>query len=137
MSDHLSALLIHDDRSDSFESLKQTLQDLSIETYNASTCREAKEIIFRWQPQIVFTKDSLPDGSWVNISQLAQRSQLPFNVIVVGTAPDTRLYLSVMERGAFDFVAPPFEREPLKFIVQSAAINAHRRREAPARTLAV
>jgi DNA-binding NtrC family response regulator len=136
MSDHLFALLIHS-QSDPFESLKRTLGELSIETYSVSSCREAEDWISQCTPQLVFTQSSLPDGTWVSIFSMAERAKLPVSVIVVGSAPDTRLYLSVMERGAFDFVVPPFEREPMKFVVQSAAMNAHRRREASARTLVV
>jgi DNA-binding NtrC family response regulator len=134
MSDHLFALLIHA-KSEPFESLKRTLMDLSIETYSVSTCREAKELISQRKPQIVFTESSLPDGSWVSIFSMAEMAKLPLSVIVVGATPDTRFYLSVMERGAFDFVVPPFEHEPLKLVVQSAAINACRRRKASGRTL--
>ena len=134
MSDHLFVLLIHD-KSEPFESLKRTLRDLPIETYSVSTCREAKELISQRKPQVVFTESSLPDGSWVSIFSMAEMAKLPLSVIVVGATPDTRFYLSVMERGAFDFVVPPFEHEPLKFVVQSAAINAYRRRKASGRTL--
>jgi FixJ family two-component response regulator len=49
---------------------------------------------------------------------------------VAGSLPDTRLYLSVMEGGAFDFIAPPFEHSPLKFVVRSAALNTYSRRDA-------
>ena len=45
------------------------------------------------------------------------------NVIVVGATPDTKQYLDVMERGAFDFVVAPFEREPLGFVVRSAGLR--------------
>lgn len=132
MSEHLFALLVHD-QSEPFESLRQTLTDLSVETYSVSTCKEAEELIFERKPPLVFTQGLLTDGSWMSIFNLAEMSGLPVSVIVVGPVPDTRFYVSVMERGAFDFVAPPFEHEPLSFVVQSAAINAHRRREASTR----
>ena len=134
MSDHLFALLIHD-KSEPCESLKRTLRELSIETYSVSTFREAKELISQCKPQVVFTESSLPDGSWVSIFSMAEMAKLPLSVIVVGATPDTRFYLSVTERGAFDFVVPPFEHESLKFVVRSAAINAHRHRKASGRTL--
>ncbi|MGA2983931.1 MAG: response regulator [Terriglobia bacterium] len=129
MSEHLFALLIHD-HPEPFASLKRTLRDLSVETYSVATCKEAEDLISQCQPHIVFTESSLEDGSWVNILNTAEASNVPLSVIVVGAVPDTRHYVSVMERGAFDFVAPPFEHGPLNFVIRSAALDAHRRRQA-------
>ena len=131
MMEHLFALLVHD-QPEPFESLKQALKDLSIETYSVETCKEAADLIAQCKPHIIFTESALRDGSWVSILNLAEVSDVPLNVIVVGAIPDTRFYMSVMERGAFDFVAPPFEHEPLEFVVRSAELDARRRREATA-----
>jgi len=128
MSDHIFALLVHE-RSEPFETLRRTLKDLSVETFSVGTCKEAVDLITNCKPHIVFTDSAVSDGSWVSISNIAEQAEVPVSVIVVGTVPDTKLYLSVMERGAFDFIAPPFEHEPLNFVIRSAALNAHRRRE--------
>ena len=117
--------------------MRAVLRDLSIETYSVSTCKEAEDLISECQPHVVFTESSMVDGSWVSILNMAEEANVPLSVIVVGALPDTRHYVSVMERGAFDFVAPPFEHEPLNLVVRSAALDAHRRREASARTVVV
>jgi DNA-binding NtrC family response regulator len=129
MSEHLFALLVHD-HSEPFESLRRTLRDLSVETYTVATCKEAADLISHCRPHIVFTEHAVADGSWVSILNAADSADVPLSVIVVGAFPDMRLYVSVMERGAFDFVAPPFEHEPLKYVLRSAALHTHRRREA-------
>jgi DNA-binding NtrC family response regulator len=136
MSEHLFAVLIHDHR-EPFESLRQILRDLSIETFSVSTCKKAEDLISQCKPHVVFAESSMVDGSWVSILRIAEEANVPLSVIVVGAHPDTRNYVSAMERGAFDFVAPPFEHEPLNFVVRSAALDAHRRREASARALVV
>jgi len=129
VSEHLFALLIHD-HQETFESLRRTLRDLSVETYTIATCQEAQNLISQCRPQMIFTELALRDGSWQTILSMGEAAYVPLSVIVVGTVPDTRLYLSIMEGGAFDFIAPPFEHEPLKFVVRSAAINTYSRREA-------
>lgn len=129
MSEHLFALLIHD-QSEPFESLRRTLRELSVETYSIATCKEAEDLILQCKPQLIFTQGSAADGSWMSIVNMAEAADVPLSVIVVGAVPDMRLYLSVMERGAFDFVAPPFEHEPLNFVLQSAAQNTLHRRQA-------
>lgn len=129
MSEHLFALLVHD-HPEVFESLRRTLRDLSVETYSVATCQEAGELISQCKPHIIFTESSLRDGWWSSILNIADTANVPLSVIVVSDYPDTRLYLSVMERGAFDFMAPPFEHEPLDFVLRSAALATQRRREA-------
>jgi DNA-binding NtrC family response regulator len=106
---------------------------LSVETYSVATCKEAQELITHCKPHIVFAENSVADGSWVSILNMAEAEDVPLSVVVVGSVPDTRHYVSVLERGAFDFVAPPFEHEPLNFVVRAAALAAHRHREASAR----
>ncbi len=129
MAEHLFALLVHN-RSESFESLKRTLKDLSVETYSVATCKEAAALIAQCRPHVIFTDKSLADGSWASILNIAESADVPLSVIVVAAHPDTRLYVSVMERGAFDFVVPPFEHEALSFVTRSAALHAHRCRNA-------
>jgi DNA-binding NtrC family response regulator len=131
MSDHLFVLLIHD-RPGRFDSLRQVLRDLSLETYSVKSCKEASDLIAQCRPHIVFTQASLADGSWLTVQRIAEETKVPLSVIVVADVPDTRKYVSIMERGAFDFVAPPFEHEPMRFVVRSAALDAQRRRDAAA-----
>jgi DNA-binding NtrC family response regulator len=132
MRDHLFALLVHGHLKP-FESLKKTLWELSIETYSVATCREARDLITQCKPHVIFAEDVLPDGSWQSVLNIAEAADVPLSLIVVGSVPNTHSYLSVMDRGAFDYVAPPFEHEPLYHVVRSAGLAACRRREAAAR----
>ena len=60
---------------------------------------------------------------------LAEKASVPTNVIVVGRYKDIDLYLSTMDCGAFDFILPPFEADPIAHVVRAAAENVRRRRE--------
>lgn len=120
MTNNLIALMVHTHRKP-FDVLRWKLENMSIETISTSTCREARELIAQVKPHLLFTECALEDGSWASVMEIAQNEEVPLNVIVVGSAPDTKTYLSVMERGAFDFIVPPFEREPLNFVVKCAA----------------
>jgi DNA-binding NtrC family response regulator len=133
---HIFALLIHN-QSEPFDSLRRALNELLVETCSVATCKAAKDAIARREPDVIFTPSSVADGTWMNILDMGEAADVSRSVIVVGAVPDTRLYLSVMERGAFDFVAPPFEREPMGFILRSAALNTQRRRRASAHTAAI
>jgi FixJ family two-component response regulator len=81
-------------------------------------------------PLLVFTESELPDGNWADVVSLSARASSPISVIVMGQETDTNLYVSVIEAGAFDFMAPPFEALELAHVVRCAADNASARRRA-------
>jgi DNA-binding NtrC family response regulator len=119
MTGNLIALMVHTQRNP-FDLLRWRLENMSIDTISVQTCREAREVLAQVKPHLLFTECALADGSWASVMEMAQSEEVPLNVIVVGQTPDTKTYLSVMERGAFDFIVPPFEREPLNFVVRCA-----------------
>jgi len=81
-------------------------------------------------PLVVFTESELPDGNWADVVSLSARAASPVSVIVMGQEIDTKLYVSVIEGGAFDFMAPPFKAPDLAHVVRCAADNALLRRQA-------
>ena len=123
------ALLIHD-HSDALESLENRLKKMSVETCNVRTLVEAERMLPKTRPQLMFTDTSLPDGSWADVINLAERSGTPVDVIVVSTREDIELYISALERGAFDFVIPPFEQNALEYVVHAAIEDVNCRRHA-------
>ena len=62
--------------------------------------------------------------------ELSAKAQEPVNVIVVGRLPDTRLYIEVMEHGAYDFIAPPIADSDLAHVLRCALDNIIYRRYA-------
>jgi DNA-binding NtrC family response regulator len=136
MRDRVFALLVHES-AEPFATLKRTLADLGVHTFSVTTCQEAKHLIAQCQPHLVFTETALADGSWMRLSRMADDSDVPLSVIVVGSQPDPRQDVVVMERGAFDFIAPPFAPEALEGVVRSATLDVHRRREASVRAVLV
>ncbi len=127
MNEHLFALLVHG-HSERLDSLKRTLEELSIDTSSVETCREARELILRRRPAVILAESALPDGSWSNLLNIAETAHVTLSLIVVGAFPNSQSYLSAMDHGAFDFVAPPFEHESLGFVVRSAELDACKRR---------
>ena len=128
MNDHFLALLVYD-RAHPLETLSTVLKELSVETYSVRTCKEARERVLRIRPDLIFTDTCLPDGSWTDVVDMAERSDSPVNVIVVSATEDVQLYISALERGAFDFLLPPFEAQGLDFVVRSGGEDARPRRK--------
>jgi DNA-binding NtrC family response regulator len=113
---------------ESFAKLKALLKELSVEVWSAQTCDQAAHLLDQTHPELIFTGTKFCDGSWRDIIGLSENSSVPANVIVVGGCKDTRLYLSIMDDGAFDFILPPFESGPLAQVVTVAADNIRSRR---------
>jgi DNA-binding NtrC family response regulator len=132
MNDRLFVLLVHD-QPEPLESLKHALKTLPVETCTVRTCEEVRRLLAQTEPHIVFTDTFLPDGSWVDVVNLAENAPVSPNVIVVGGTTNMKLYVSAIERGAFDFVLPPFELQGLAHIVRSAGHDVRYRRQVQAR----
>jgi DNA-binding NtrC family response regulator len=132
MSDRIFAILIHD-QPWPFDSLREVLSDLSVETVSVSSLEEARHLVPRTKPHLLFTATSFTGGSWVDAVSLAGQMEALLNVIVVSAIKDVKLYNTALGRGAFDFVMPPFEHVGMDVIVRSAWENVRHRRRALAR----
>ena|SRR6266700_966420 len=128
MSQKVVALVIDDDLH-SLKSLREALSDVSVDTTSASTCEEARRLLTQTQPDLIFTTTSVSDGSWSDVVDLAGKAVTPCDVIVVSPTSDVKFYLSAIERGAFDFLVPPFERAPLDYVVRSGWLDVQKRRQ--------
>jgi DNA-binding NtrC family response regulator len=121
VDDKMTALLVSDG-GEPFEKLELTLNNQGIATSTVRTSAEATELLE--QPgslQMIFTDTILPDGTWADVLTFAARRLVP--VVVVSRLVDVRLYIETLERGAFDFIVPPFPTTDLAHIVNRAAWN--------------
>ncbi len=114
---------------ESFTKLKALLKEQSVEVWSAQTCAEVARLLDQTVPELIFTSTKFSDSSWRDIIRLTENASVPTNVIVVGKCQDTRLQLSSLDYGAFDFILPPFESEPLAHVITVAADNIRSRRE--------
>lgn len=136
MKDRVFALLVRD-CADRFDTLKQTLKDLGVETYSVETCGQARSLLAQVEPSLVFTDPSVSDGSWVDMVIAADKAPAPLNVIVVDSSRDGSLRESAIRGGAFDSIVAPFDRPSVAGVVTAAAQDVRRRREMYARAAIV
>lgn len=128
MSEKVSALLIYE-RPVIMAGLQLMLESHAIEVQTARSCGDAPLRLWADRPpHLVFTETQLLDGIWADVLSMTRRSRLPINVIVVSRLVDLNLYIQVLERGAFDFIVPPFEVSELEHVIRCAADNILARR---------
>lgn len=135
MMDPLGALLIVGDNAESFRNLEGILKDLSVETWTIKTCDSAESWTAQHKPLLAFIASPVWDSSYPQLVALANKPDLAMNIIVVGTVADIEVYVSSIKRGAFSFIAPPFDHDGVNIIVHSAAMDALERRETMTRAL--
>ena len=126
MRDHLFELL-NNRHPSRFASLQQAMQRLSVETSSVEARMRAGSPIPHGRYHLRFADVSLSDGSWAYILNTAEKADAPLNLIVVGAIPETQDYLSVMDRQASDFVAPPFGLALLDSVGRAAATDTDTR----------
>ena len=121
MLGNVTALLVSDG-GEPFEKLELVLNGQGIKTYRARSSAEVVVLLEHPDsPQMIFTDTTFPDGTWADALSLATRHFVP--AIVVSRRMDLKLYVDSLERGAFDFIVPPFVSADLAHIVKCAAWN--------------
>jgi hypothetical protein len=111
--------------------LEELLKRRQIRFCNARSFGEVEPALDRTHPEVVVAASELPDGTWRDIVSLIRKTLVPTSLIVVEEGKLSRPYLSAaIDCGVFDFIRPPFESEMQAGIIQVAARDARRRREA-------
>lgn len=133
MNQNFKVVLLHD-QEEPHAALGPVLDKLGITYTRVRTCAEATQLLTRDRsPHLLFCDTILPDGNWNDVLQLSDRAPVAVNVIVVARSVNIRFYVEVIERGAFDFITPPFVSSDLSHVVRCAAANIADRQFAQAR----
>jgi DNA-binding NtrC family response regulator len=85
-----------------------------------SSVGEARQILAHEPIAMVICEDHLADGSFRDMlgAVSSQRSQVP--VVVTAHVDDQVEYLEAMRLGAFDFIAAPYRRAEVEWILEHA-----------------
>jgi DNA-binding response OmpR family regulator len=86
----------------------------------AGTCREALDRIADRTADIVISASELPDGTWRDILAASQQLPIPPPVLIASRLADELLWAEVLNLGAFDLIARPFDTRELGWVVMSA-----------------
>lgn len=130
MTKSVSAWLVYG-QEEPMGALRVTLEAQAVQTRQARDCKELSTFLKSGDlPHLIFTDRRLADGTWEDVLDLATRAPEPISVIVVARFADMRWYIEALERGAFDFIIPPFAAPAIEHVVKSGLGKALERRQA-------
>jgi DNA-binding NtrC family response regulator len=113
-------LLVVDDEAASRYGIKKALTPFKLTIQEASEGKQALEMISQLNPDLVILDINLPgmDG----LAVLAEATQLNHSplVIVITAYGSEKIAVEAMKRGAYDYIAKPFEIEDLRLTVARA-----------------
>jgi DNA-binding NtrC family response regulator len=105
------------------ESLQRILNPLIWRFCGFSTGRDCLDFLQNHDNvAVVICEKSLPDGEWKELMGELESVPVKPSFIVAARLADERLWAEVLNLGAFDLLAAPFEREEVVRVTESAWI---------------
>ncbi len=131
MKPNVSSLIVSRREGNSAR-LRPVLETLGSAVFEARNCGEAG----RWlsnEPSVhlVLTDSHLPDGNWMDVLDLAAKTKEKVHVVVISPAADIRLYVEVMNQGAYDFITENFTVSEVVHVIRLALDSARHARTKP------
>lgn len=134
MKNNVFALIVHG-RAEPCESLKALLKCLGVDTFSVSSCAEAAHLLEQTQPRLLFIDTAIPDGTWIDVLNLAADAPAPICAILVGTSRSLQLRRTALGYGAYEYLGSPFEAESVAPVLQRAIRFVQAGRERLARAV--
>jgi DNA-binding NtrC family response regulator len=129
MSTTILLIMGHDRRL----SLLGHLEGNGISVLTASDFAEAQRILQARPPvQAVVTDEALSDGIWADVLQEVRGNDIPAETIVCTRLGDARLWIDVLEQGAYDLLVEPYGPDEVRRVIRNAVTRNRAQRQASA-----
>jgi DNA-binding NtrC family response regulator len=113
--------------------LLEALEACGFDVLPVCDCSEARRILeTESKVRVVLTDTVLPDGDWRRVLEIVAQSCPNIEVVVSSRLGDHKLWIDVLEQGAYDVLVEPYECEEVRQIVESAAEKSYMRSLLPA-----
>ena len=104
----------------SSKELKTALVQIGLDPITTSSAEEALEQVKADEPAVVFCSSELPGSSFREFFRALRMVNRDVPVVVASRLGDWDEYLEAMGLGAFDCIAPPFERRSVEWVARNA-----------------
>jgi DNA-binding NtrC family response regulator len=100
--------------------LSRMLKSVSMPMQHVADCKHARAVIEKDAYRVILTEASLPDGTWLDVLNLARQSTPASEVIVTDRFADARFWAEALNLGAYDLIAQPFAAAEVQRILGNA-----------------
>lgn len=112
--------LIVDDEADIRELLSMTLERMDVDSCEAETISEAKQLLESNTFNLCITDMRLPDGNGLELIREINKNYPSIPVAMLTAHGNMDTAIEALKSGAFDFINKPVELKTLKALIQSA-----------------
>ena len=103
--------------------LRRLLRGRSCRIESADTCEEALQRLRKCHASIVICDCTLPDGTWHNMLEYLDSCVSRPLFIVTSSLTTAGLWGEVLNLGAFDVIAKPFDRREVRYVLGTAYLH--------------
>jgi len=100
------------------------VESAQIRIYHAAGLADARERLTLTRSRVLLTDIAFERGDWKNALQMTVRLRPSTALVVAARLADERLWLDVLERGAYDLILKPFHKEDLCRVLENAHSHA-------------
>jgi len=121
----MSVILVVDDEPLQRDILKTILDAEGFETYTASSGKEALDIIKKIHPDVVLTDLKMEGMDGLELLEAIPRKPFEPSIIIITAHGTTRSALTAGQKGAFDYLTKPLDKDSLLFAVRKGIERAN------------
>lgn len=100
--------------------LTRVLDEFGLQSVVSETLDDAKSLLKREETAIAFVQPNFRKGSFREVLRVADGPRPRVPVIVCSEFYDKELYIEAMSLGAFDYLAFPYRREEVEWVIGNA-----------------
>jgi two-component system response regulator AtoC/two-component system nitrogen regulation response regulator NtrX len=113
-------LLIVDDEAGSRYGIKKALSQFRFNIHEAADGKEALDKIKQLAPNLVILDVNLPEMDGLSVlSEVRKQNHVPLTIVITAYGSE-RIAVEAMKRGAYDYIAKPYEIDELRMVVNRA-----------------
>ncbi|MBU6391914.1 MAG: response regulator, partial [Planctomycetes bacterium] len=114
------SILIVDDEKAARYGMKKILQKDNYTVYEAKDGADALQIIKTHYPELVFLDINMPQLDGMKALETITAMKNPPLVVIVTAYGSEKIAVEAMKKGAYDYIAKPYEIDELRIIVKNA-----------------
>jgi two-component system response regulator AtoC/two-component system nitrogen regulation response regulator NtrX len=114
------SILIVDDEKAARYGMKKILQKDNYTVYEAKDGADALQIIKMQHPELIFLDINMPQLDGMKILEMISAIKNPPLVVIVTAYGSEKIAVEAMKKGAYDYIAKPYEIDELRIIAKNA-----------------